>query len=137
YTNAIAHYEESRQAQLVENFGMYLLKQKKEIFFKGLDSLYDIATSDDDAEVRKEAVLAMHGLRTYYDERMADLQRDINDNRDTKKGTFDAKQMQEKLDALKAERKKIEDKINSAIAKEKDKELAQFYKNIFANSKIE
>ena len=38
---------------------------------------------------------------------MADLQRDINDNKDTKKGSFDAKQMQEKLDQLKAERKKI------------------------------
>jgi hypothetical protein len=137
YTNAIAHYEEGRQAQLVENFGIYLLKQKKEIFFKGLDSLYNIAVGDDDAEVRKEAVLAMHGLRSYYDERMADLQRDINDNKDTKKGSFDAKQMQEKLDQLKAERKKIEDKINLAIAKEKDKELAQFYKNVLQPTKSE
>ncbi len=137
YTNAIAHYEGARQAQLVEHFGMYLVKQKKEIFFKGLDSLYNIATSDDDVEVRKEAVLAMVGLRGYYDARMADLQRDINDNKDTKKGSFDAKQMQEKLDKLKEERKKIEDKINLAIAKEKDKELAQFYKNVLQPVKSE
>ena len=130
YTNAIAHCEGARQAQLVDHFGMYLVKQKKEIFFKGLDSLYNIATSDDDVEVRKEAVLAMVGLRGYYDARMADLQRDINDNKDTKKASFDAKQMQEKLDKLKEERKKIEEKINLAIAKEKDKELSQFYKNV-------
>jgi hypothetical protein len=45
--------------------------------------------------------------------------------------------MQEKLDQLKAERKKIEDKINLAIAKEKDKDLIQFYKNIFAGQKGE
>jgi len=131
YVNAIPHYEEARQAQLVENFGIYLAKQKKEVFFNGLDTLYTIATTDDDAEVRKGAVWAMHGLRTYYDKRMADLQRDINDNKDTKKGSFDVKQMQEKLDELKAERQKIEDKINMAIAKEKDEDNQQFYKNVF------
>ena len=131
FVNAIPHYEEQRQAQLVESFGVYLAKQKKEVFFKGLDTLYTIATNDDDAEVRKAAVIAMHGLKSYYDKRMADLQKDINDNKDTKKGSFDAKQMQEKLDELKAERQKILDKINLAIAKEKDEDNLFYYKSVF------
>ncbi len=130
YVYSIPQMEGYEKSILVSLFGDYLLKQRREIMFHGLDSLFAIATSDEDAEVRKESVMGMQGLCSFYDHKIKDLEKDLADNKATKKGSFDAKEMQKKLDELNAERKKIQDKINLAIAREKDKDLIEFYTNV-------
>ncbi|MCX6183139.1 MAG: M1 family aminopeptidase [Bacteroidetes bacterium] len=129
YTNTLPYFEAYEQAELVNLFADYLEKQSEKIFFSGLDSLYNIATSDEDTEVRKAAVIGMKKLKTRYDKRIKDLEKDLADNKKITATSYDAKQMQEKIDLLKKQIVKIEEKVAKAIASEKNKELQDFYKS--------
>ncbi len=128
FTNTIPHFEKDDQAEMVGFFADYLTKQSETIFFAGLDSLYNIATNDEDKIVRKEAVMGMNKLKVRYDKRIKDLEQDLTDNKNVAKKSLDAQQMQDKLDRLKKEIVKIDDKIAKAIAAEKNKELLEEYK---------
>ena len=127
FTKIIPQFEGDAQAELVTLFADYLCKQNEEIFFAGLDSLSNIATSDEDKAVRRAAVFGMNQLKTRYNKRIKDLERDLLDNKNITKKSYDAQQMQDKLDRLKKEIVKIDAKVAAAIAKEKDKELLDEY----------
>ncbi|MFM7021438.1 MAG: M1 family metallopeptidase [Flavobacteriales bacterium] len=130
YVQHIPYFENDEQAELVNLFASYLELQNEKTFFAGLDSLYNIATTDEDKVVRKAAVLGMDKLKIRYDKRIKDLERDLADNKQIAKSSVDAKQMQAKLDRLKQEIIKIEAKVAKAVAAEKDKELLEEYKSM-------
>ena len=129
FTKNLPYFESDEQAEFVSLFADYVEKQSDKTFFAGLDSLYNIATSDEDREVRKAAVMGINQLKTRYDKRIKDVEKDLADNKKISKTSFDAKQMQEKIDLLKKEIVKIEKKKIEAVSWEKDKELIEFYKS--------